>query len=253
MNPLQGEPLSEIGTTRRRRPLIWRYHVKTILTAVALAASVTAFLALPVTSANAATYFLNFDNCNGTCGQTSYGQINVSGETTGTLTIDIELNANTIFMQSGQNPHADVWFDTNTHTVDVEGLAAPFSANGSHTAGSIQPNGASLGSFDYDIMRASSGNPATAAGGQHSLTFTLSGPSSLALEYTAVGSNNLFFVVDVASFHPDGGALINTGRIGATIQGGVPEPASWALMILGFGGVGAALRSRRRPALAAAA
>ena len=31
----------------------------------------------------------------------------------------------------------------------------------------------------------------------------------------------------------------------------VPEPASWALMIMGFGGVGAALRSRRRPALAA--
>ncbi len=28
--------------------------------------------------------------------------------------------------------------------------------------------------------------------------------------------------------------------------GGVPEPASWALMILGFGGVGALLRQRRR-------
>jgi len=34
---------------------------------------------------------------------------------------------------------------------------------------------------------------------------------------------------------------------------GVPEPASWALMILGFGGVGATLRRRRSaPALAAA-
>lgn len=30
------------------------------------------------------------------------------------------------------------------------------------------------------------------------------------------------------------------------LAGVVPEPASWALMILGFGGVGAALRSRRR-------
>jgi hypothetical protein len=26
----------------------------------------------------------------------------------------------------------------------------------------------------------------------------------------------------------------------------IPEPASWALMIMGFGGVGAAIRSRRR-------
>ena len=30
-----------------------------------------------------------------------------------------------------------------------------------------------------------------------------------------------------------------------------PEPASWALMLLGVGGVGAALRTRRRKAVAA--
>jgi hypothetical protein len=225
--------------------------VKTILTAAALAA--TAFLALPVTAANAGTYLLNVDNCSGTCGQASYGQINVSGETTGVLTVDIELNANTIFQEGGKNPHADIWFDTNTNTVTIGGLVSPFSANGVQTAGSNAANGASFGDYDYVVKRASSGNPATAADGQHSLSFTLTGPSSLALDYTTVGSNNLFFVVDVASFHPDGGVLINTGRIGATIQGGVPEPASWALMILGFGGVGAVLRTRRRPALAAAA
>jgi hypothetical protein len=33
---------------------------------------------------------------------------------------------------------------------------------------------------------------------------------------------------------------------------GVPEPMTWALMIVGFGGVGAVLRSRRRAALATA-
>jgi PEP-CTERM motif len=39
---------------------------------------------------------------------------------------------------------------------------------------------------------------------------------------------------------------------GDVTGGGVPEPASWALMILGFGGAGAALRSqRRRQAVAA--
>ncbi len=33
---------------------------------------------------------------------------------------------------------------------------------------------------------------------------------------------------------------------------GVPEPASWALMLVGFGGLGVALRSRRRTAIAVA-
>ena len=43
--------------------------------------------------------------------------------------------------------------------------------------------------------------------------------------------------------------LGHTGRTCTTrvcTGGGVPEPASWALMILGFGAIGAALRHRRR-------
>lgn len=34
--------------------------------------------------------------------------------------------------------------------------------------------------------------------------------------------------------------------------GGVPEPSTWALLILGFGAVGSALRARRRPAFSIA-
>jgi hypothetical protein len=37
------------------------------------------------------------------------------------------------------------------------------------------------------------------------------------------------------------------------LSGGVPEPASWALMLVGFGGAGAALRRRRRAARAVTA
>jgi hypothetical protein len=40
----------------------------------------------------------------------------------------------------------------------------------------------------------------------------------------------------------------NTTEI--TLPPGVPEPATWGLMLLGFGGIGMAMRRRRRPALA---
>ncbi len=37
-----------------------------------------------------------------------------------------------------------------------------------------------------------------------------------------------------------------------SLTGGVPEPASWAMILLGFGGVGATMRARRRQAAATA-
>jgi PEP-CTERM motif len=49
------------------------------------------------------------------------------------------------------------------------------------------------------------------------------------------------------------GTLANSGNISGNAAFGmaaVPEPAAWALMLLGFGGIGMAIRRRRRPALA---
>lgn len=37
-----------------------------------------------------------------------------------------------------------------------------------------------------------------------------------------------------------------------SLAGGVPEPTTWALMIVGFGGAGALLRRRRRAGAAVA-
>ncbi|MEW5688218.1 MAG: PEPxxWA-CTERM sorting domain-containing protein [Pseudomonadota bacterium] len=41
------------------------------------------------------------------------------------------------------------------------------------------------------------------------------------------------------------GMQIDNLSFGAAAQGGVPEPATWALMIMGFGAAGASLRRRR--------
>jgi PEP-CTERM motif len=47
-----------------------------------------------------------------------------------------------------------------------------------------------------------------------------------------------------------GDLSFNSGRVGVPMASVVPEPGTWALMILGFGGAGAALRARRRWAVA---
>ena len=48
-------------------------------------------------------------------------------------------------------------------------------------------------------------------------------------------------------------ALLDGVKLFDLTRGGgpVPEPATWAMMLLGFGGVGAMIRSRRRRALTA--
>jgi hypothetical protein len=67
---------------------------------------------------------------------------------------------------------------------------------------------------------------------------------------TALRANDLELVVNLSGL---GGASDDIGldniRFGQSAVAAVPEPATWALMILGFGGAGAMLR-RRRPAVA---
>jgi hypothetical protein len=62
----------------------------------------------------------------------------------------------------------------------------------------------------------------------------------------SVSGQGLAALGTTASFVPTG--LLVDGAPGGV--GGVPEPASWALMILGFGGVGWTLRRRRATAFA---
>lgn len=69
---------------------------------------------------------------------------------------------------------------------------------------------------------------------------------NVALDYTNTGRVTIGSV-DGVSYTSDSGVFLTGG--GATV-GGVPEPASWALLMAGFGIVGAAAR-RRRIAVAA--
>jgi hypothetical protein len=57
------------------------------------------------------------------------------------------------------------------------------------------------------------------------------------------------FSIDIVSLDPNYQFISADGRtIGAAATGGVPEPATWAMMLTGFVGVGVLLR-RRPPVL----
>lgn len=92
---------------------------------------------------------------------------------------------------------------------------------------------------------------------------SLSGNAHVNLVFTGVTFNGAPGSNTNYTFHFDDTAIANGGpqRLVITGTGGpdatyggtltftpVPEPAAWSLMILGFGGIGAAIRNRRRTA-----
>lgn len=72
---------------------------------------------------------------------------------------------------------------------------------------------------------------------------------------TSLSLNGLILAANTSYTFSFAGTNSRT-RTGGTLNGNVsidpavPEPATWAMMLLGFGGIGLAMRRRRRPALA---
>ena len=123
---------------------------------------------------------------------------------------------------------ADFGFTTNPTLQNITGTGMGFKFNPTNFPGG----------YDVDAC-AFSGNNCDAANNQADLfsgTFQLTfapGTSSIAL-----GS----FVDRYASLSQ----LNNTSGEGTQVNSAVPEPGTWGLMLLGFGGIGVSLRRRRR-------
>ncbi|WP_308517208.1 PEPxxWA-CTERM sorting domain-containing protein [Sphingomonas flavescens] len=76
------------------------------------------------------------------------------------------------------------------------------------------------------------------------------GPNDL-LQFTAYGTINwLGYDATPGSFNFTAQANSLTSFSATTVANAVPEPATWAMMLLGFGGIGFAMRRRRQPTLA---
>jgi hypothetical protein len=127
-----------------------------------------------------------------------------------------------------------------------------YSGSPSHTA--------VTGSFDFD----------TVSGLLSNVSYTsVSGSFSTGTEYTPGDATQIYFgvfgspnydVYQLARSLNNGGTVgINSGTHpsividagGSLTTGGVPEPSTWAMMLVGFGALGSALRGRRRVSLAA--
>jgi hypothetical protein len=101
------------------------------------------------------------------------------------------------------------------------------------------PAGASTATMTANL----NGQVTTLNNGDVFFDFLNDSSNPLTLSYT--GGTFQFFVNDIVA-----PGTSSTNAITGRLIAAVPEPASWALMLLGFGGMGVAMRRRRQPALA---
>lgn len=229
-------------------------------------------------AAHAATYLLTVDGCGtGTAGclgsNTEIGQITVL-QNGSKLDFTIALDNGALFNANGNDQHHAFVFDLNPgaaglgvltfsnyttlnssgHQVATSDFAAPTVTNKKTGVTSLDPGpfnepplGKGVWSNAIDYV-GSAGQGHTPSNFSFELSNSLNNLSLSMLTFaSSYNGQNIEFAADV---YANG----KTGNVGAIYDdaGDVPEPAAWALMIMGVFGVGATLRQRRRQALTTA-
>ena len=196
----------------------------------------------------------------------SLGTVTVQDFGTNTLSFDVSLANNVFFQMQGNGAIKDaLWFDLPGLVGDTSvtfNLSAPnagaYPTGGLFTGGDYANNAYGQGfssGYDYAVrvQDSSAGGNLDYYGGH--LTFTVTGASPLSLASLGTGQSetlggvhyNVPIGADLRQCLP--GAACITGPVGAVatnVQAAIPEPATWLMMIMGFGGIGAMLRRRRR-------
>jgi hypothetical protein len=169
-------------------------------------------------------------------GSGPYGSVAVTDNGNGTLSITETLNSNYDFNRNNNGQHEALTFDLSASNITISNLTTGFTVNGGSLASSVWTvtsggfNNTPEGTFDYAIVAP------TAVNNPGPLTFTISDAadnltlSSLGFS-VANNGDHIYFASDLAN------AAGTTGGVGA-LTSAVPEPSTWAMMILGFFGVG---------------
>jgi hypothetical protein len=210
-----------------------------------LAAAAAGALALTTAgSAGAVQYLLQFSDAFGTG---NFGTVDVTGSATD-LHFVVNVAPNFI-IDTGS--HFAVSMNLAGSGFALTGAPAGFTLT---TSATPTLTNAPFTGFDVAL---NCGDPACGPGGSApfgtSLTFDITGASLGVLLADPFQGHPINFAVDVLNSSFPAGA--NTGVVGGglgTVTNPIPEPATWAMMILGFGGIGTMLRRRRSLALSAA-
>jgi hypothetical protein len=211
--------------------------MKRLLAIVGLAA--VGFLSFAQTDAKATvvlTSNLTQDNCTGGCsnGVTPFGTVTITQATAGAnLLFSVQLNS-TYFFNTSTGLDAFVY---SSSLAAATGLTTNFTADATSP---VHEDG--FGNFTNGIKYS---GPKTV----QLLTFSVADPGLLSASTFASsdGGTAAFFAADITSQIPSG--AVNTGPVGGlTISTAVPEPSTWAMLILGFAGIGfMAYRRKNRP------
>jgi PEP-CTERM motif len=233
-----------------------------------VAAVAAAGLALAGSASAATNLIVNGSFENGTPANPFVGWTHTGGDTAGFPAVIITYNNTLAYPQGAFNE--SIPMDSVSSSPDQVGTHAAYFvgdfsnetlsetltlAAGTYTLG-FDAYAPANGLHNSDADPAGDGHFTATVGGQSLLDANISTlvaqtwtPFRETIVVPAGGQNGDTVFTFSTNFFPSNDVVIDS--VFLTKVGGVPEPASWALMILGFGGAGAALRSRRRQAVAA--
>jgi len=171
----------------------------------------------------------------------------LAGLATATLAASESQAANYVFVGSWEVDQGPNWGDEPLAYTGQGAAALLFGGNASDYAISTAGNSASDINFKawYSVLGAYGPNN----GGFEFAQDYVSSQSSQAAGYYYSGNPYPFADTDAASAYVWDNAGSGNVNYAFRLQGSVPEPASWALMLGGFGAIGGAMRARRRPAV----
>jgi hypothetical protein len=220
-----------------------------ILAAVAALALGTA---ISTGAAQAATYLLDTSDA---FGAGSFGEVTVTGTSTD-LHFDVQLfgayqivDTGSHFSFSGNLTGLASGFTLNLPSSEyyTTGHPATSQPDFTLTTGTAANANSPFSGFNFALNCNSCGNGASAPFGNH-LIFDILGTGLSVQPASSYNNQPVFFASDVTDANGNTGA-VGGGPFGG---GGVPEPASWAMMIMGIFTVGGVMRQRRAQALTAA-